>query len=171
MSCVEHTETSLEAQDWITEDTIVYGRAKINSHSGKGIQVFTIDDRFNPDLPLYTKGIMKAHEYRVHVAFGNVIDVTKKRKRDGATTGDYIRNIDNGWVYCREDIIIPYLIVIESLKAIEALGLHFGAVDVLYRERENKAWVLEVNTAPGLEGTTLNKYVEAFNEFVTNNER
>jgi D-alanine-D-alanine ligase-like ATP-grasp enzyme len=39
--------------------------------------------------------------------------------------------------------------------------LDFGAVDVIYNRAQDKAYVLEVNTAPGLEGSTLDNYVEA----------
>ena len=48
--------------------------------------------------------------------------------------------------------------------AIKALGLDFGAVDIIYNEAEDQHYVLEVNTAPGLEGTTLQKYTEAILE-------
>ena len=41
--------------------------------------------------------------------------------------------------------------------AVEALGLDFGAVDIMYHE--NTFYVLEVNTAPGLTRTrTLEAY-------------
>jgi len=49
-----------------------------------------------------------------------------------------------------------------ALAAVSALGLDFGAVDIIYNEHENQYYVLEVNTAPGLEGTTVEKYAEAF---------
>ena len=51
----------------------------------------------------------------------------------------------------------------QSVAAVRSLGLDFGAVDVV--ERQNKAYVLEVNTAPGLVGTTLEKYVDAIREY------
>jgi D-alanine-D-alanine ligase-like ATP-grasp enzyme len=50
--------------------------------------------------------------------------------------------------------------------AIKSLGLDFGAIDMIYNERRNQYYVLEVNTACGLTGTTLDKYVEVFKEFV-----
>ena len=41
------------------------------------------------------------------------------------------------------------------------LGLDFGAVDLLLTS-DLRVMVLEVNSAPGLSGSTLSKYVEAF---------
>jgi D-alanine-D-alanine ligase-like ATP-grasp enzyme len=40
--------------------------------------------------------------------------------------------------------------------------LDFGAVDIIYNAKRNECYVLEVNTAPGLEGTTVEKYATKF---------
>jgi D-alanine-D-alanine ligase-like ATP-grasp enzyme len=49
--------------------------------------------------------------------------------------------------------------------AVNHLGLDFGAVDMIYNAKRNTYYVLEVNTACGLAGETLNKYVEVFTMF------
>ena len=53
-----------------------------------------------------------------------------------------------------------------ALNAIEDLQLDFGAVDVVVSGYSGGAFVLEVNSAPGLEGTTVQKYVEAIEGLV-----
>ena len=50
----------------------------------------------------------------------------------------------------------------QELRGIQALGLDFGAVDILYMASNDTAKVLEVNTAPGIEGDTLVDYYNAF---------
>ena len=75
----------------------------------------------------------------------------------GGESNPLIKNLDNGWVFCRTGISLPDDARNQAIAAVRSLGLDFGAVDVLYREREDKAFVLEVNTAPGLEGTTLER--------------
>jgi D-alanine-D-alanine ligase-like ATP-grasp enzyme len=57
----------------------------------------------------------------------------------------------------------PQIVVSEARKAMQALELDFGAVDVLYSP-EGGVWVLEVNTCPGLDSGTLQRYVDAFVE-------
>ncbi len=48
-----------------------------------------------------------------------------------------------------------------AIKAVKALGLDFGAVDCCL-DINDKPWVFEINTGPGLEKTSFDKYVEAF---------
>jgi D-alanine-D-alanine ligase-like ATP-grasp enzyme len=42
--------------------------------------------------------------------------------------------------------------------------LDFGAVDVIWNEKQQRAYVLEVNTAPGLEGQTVDDYARGIKE-------
>jgi len=53
----------------------------------------------------------------------------------------------------------------EAIKGVEALGLQFGAVDCVL-DVDGKAWVIEVNTGPGLEGTAFKNYVAAFTKVI-----
>src|SRR5690606_32924060 len=73
-----------------------------------------------------------------------------------------IRNHRNGFIFQRNEITIPADVEVQATKAFEASGLDFGAVDVIWNEHEGRAYVLEINSAPGLEGTTLDNYVAAF---------
>ncbi len=114
--------------------------------------------------PLYTRYVKKADEYRLHVFDGRVIDIQQKRKRRGIPNEeiDYqIRNTASGWVYCRDDVDCPDSCSALAIRAVAALGLDFGAVDIGYNRHTQTPCVYEVNTAPGLEGTTLTRYYEA----------
>lgn len=55
----------------------------------------------------------------------------------------------------------------EAIKAVEAVGLQFGAVDCVV-DTDGKPWVIEVNTGPGLEGTSFKSYVAAFSNMINN---
>jgi glutathione synthase/RimK-type ligase-like ATP-grasp enzyme len=81
-----------------------------------------------------------------------------KRKRNGSLGGSGIRNYSNGWVYARAEIAPSEELLLSSIQAVKLLGLDFGAVDIGHRLIDNKFFVFEINTAPGLEGTTLDKY-------------
>jgi hypothetical protein len=62
------------------------------------------------------------------------------------------RNYDNGWAFrLVPSVIIPREAVDLSARAVTALALDFGAVDVI-QGIDGSFHVLEVNTAPGVEG-------------------
>ncbi len=161
VAAVDFTVNREQVRRWLDVGYTVYGRQLLNASQGKGIIILKPGEVNIPYCPLYTKGILKAHEYRVHVFGNKILDVTKKRRRNNIDRNDYIKNLSNGWVYCREGIEIPDNLLEVAKKAVAGLGLDFGAVDLLYRKGE--AYVLEINTAPGLQGTTLAKYVNEFN--------
>ena len=148
---------------------LCYCRTLLCSSQGRGIVVARSPEEV-VDAPLYTKGIIRvAGEYRVHVFKGQVIDVVQKKKlsteqRELRGIGDvnpYIRNHSNGYIFARGDISYPDSVKTVALNAIEDLQLDFGAVDVVVSGYSGGAFVLEANSAPGLEGTTVQKYVEA----------
>jgi RimK-like ATP-grasp domain len=147
-----------------------FARLTLNGHSGEGMIPFYHDcdpNLFPTHGLVYTKYIPKRKEFRVHVFKGAVIDVQQKLKSRDFTgeRSNTVRNHATGWLFCREGIIEPDELRGLAMGAVRALGLDFGAVDIIWNERQNKCYVLEVNTAPGLEGTTLNKYVEIISKY------
>ena len=48
-----------------------------------------------------------------------------------------------------------------AINAVKAVGYKYGAVDLIYNEKRNQCYVLEVNSRPGLMGTTLDRYADA----------
>lgn len=161
----EFTTDISVAREW---DGIVVCRQTLTGSQGAGIVIAETPDQII-QAPLYTKHLRHKHEYRVHVMNGQVIDFTQKKKRSSLEeVSQYVRNSSGGWVFCRSGVELPDDVVLQAINAVSSLGLDFGAVDVAYRERENKAFVLEVNTAPGMdeEGTTLQRYVDGFKELI-----
>jgi len=156
----QYTESKDIAKHLIDMGNTIYCRTTLTGHSGRGIIIASKStDLIN--APLYTVRTKHKDEYRVHVFKGRSIDVQKKKKRKNNFISNGIRNSNNGWVYCRGDIIIPTNLQSIAVEAVGLLGLDFGAVDIGHRVIDNKFFVFEVNTAPGLEKTTLDKYAKA----------
>jgi len=167
------------AEDWFdTPKTIVFCRTLLSGKQGEGIVVARKPEEL-VDAPLYTLYIPKDEEYRFHVAFNKIIHIQKKKRltteeRDarGITSiNPLIRNISNGYIFtsnieeeqalnanCRFTMMTEY-----AIASVDALGLDFGAVDLIV-SKEGKVYVLEVNTAPGIEGKTLEAYTSAFKD-------
>ena len=159
VSIPKTTTSRLNAERWL-EWGPVFCRTLLTGHAGQGIVVAEIADQL-VDAPLYTASFPKTHEFRVHVFNGQVIDVQEKRKRKNTGGRGHVWNHGNDFVFCRQNVNPPECVLDASRKAVEALGLDFGGVDVGYDRETNKAAVFEVNTAPGIDGTTLIKYKEA----------
>lgn len=160
------TELKEEASKWLVEGVCktVVCRTVLNGHSGQGIVLSDTPEAL-VDAPLYVQYIPKKHEYRVHVFQGKVLFVQQKKKREGFDNANFqIRNHQNGFIYAHQDLQVGEKLEDEAKAAIMAIGLDFGAVDIIYNEKQNRYFVLEINTAPGLQGETLKRYVEAFKE-------
>lgn len=164
------TKDAKEAVNWVNEGIQVFGRALTRSHSGKGI-VFHDDDIGEfLSCKLFTQHIKNKWEFRVHVFKGEVIDVQRKALRsdvDRDSVDTRIKSHDNGYVFIRRDITVPDDVIKQAKLAINCVPeLDFGAVDIVYNQYHDKAYVLEVNTAPGLEGQTIESYAGAIRKAV-----
>lgn len=144
----------------------VCARTLTNASEGRGLVIFDKGTE-PPRAPLYTEYIPKKKEFRAHVwpdrnGQPQVIDVVEKRKRRGAENQEHkIRNTANGYVFCRADVVVPADLNALAIQAVQALGRSYGAVDIIWNEKQNKSFVLEVNSRPGMEGTTVKKYADA----------
>lgn len=160
-----------KADDWVKQGKTVVCRTVLNGHSGEGIVIATKQEEI-VDAKLYVQYVPKKQEYRIHIFNGEVLDVQRKARNKEVPDDQVnwqIRNHQNGFIFAREKEAVgevPEDVFVQSKAAVEACGLHFGAVDVIYNEKEQKAYVLEVNTAPGITGTTLENYVNKFKELM-----
>lgn len=161
--------TNIEvAKSWIDEGSTVVERHKLTGHSGEGIVIVDKVDDLSV-CPLYVKYILKKHEYRLHFVGGKLIDCQRKmRSNDVAdeAVNWKVRNLAGGFVYGREGVVLPEKVLNAAHTIFTTTQLDFGAVDVIYNAKKDEAYVLEINTAPGLSGTTLDKYAEYIKELV-----
>lgn len=149
------------AREWLQAGKTVIARQLLSSSNGKGIVV--IDDAAGfVSAPVYTQYIPKKHEYRVHIFRDNVVDVLEKRKKKGFVgSGTKIRNTTYGYVFCRQQVEVPPGLVELALAARKVNNSDFCGVDIGYNVKNNCLFVIEVNSAPGMENTTVDNYVEA----------
>lgn len=168
------TTSQSEAISWVQEGYTVYCRTLTRAREGKGIVVAHNESEV-VSAPLYTRGVECNREVRVHVFDGQVIDFSQKKKmnserreEEGIELNNEVRNLNGGWIFARSEVSLPDDCEDIAVRAIRALGLDFGAVDIVITPQE-ACRVLEVNTAPGLQGTTLERYADAIMRKVTGN--
>lgn len=153
---------------------ILLARTNLTGSGGDGIVVVR-DGEAPPQAPLYVAYVRKTAEYRIHVFRGRVICVQQKRlENDAEQTADQklLRNRANGWVFAVNDVQFSTEeqrneCNTAAINAVSCLGLDFGAVDLVVGKRDGRPYVLEVNTAPGIESpTVLNAYREAVETYL-----
>lgn len=172
VSIPDFTTDAKTAMEWVAAGATVVARTVLRGSSGAGIVIMEKDKMESfTKAPLYTKYVPKKEEFRIHVLGGKVISEQKKALRNGwieehGPPNYKIRNLDNGFVFIRNDIQVPKSVREQAIAAVKALGLDFGAVDVIYNEKQARAYVIEVNTAPGLEGQTVTDYAKGLEEYV-----
>ena len=164
-----YTESKEQAAEWLTNGSKVLCRTILNGHSGQGIVVASTIDELVA-APLYTMYIPKQREFRIHVFHhsdeSTSFKVREKRRRNGfnenAQANKYVRNHDNGWVFC-DELKAPLMdeaYLIASIAVREVTG-KYGAVDIGYHSKHGHI-VYEVNSAPGCDNATAQWYADCF---------
>ena len=69
-------------------------------------------------------------------------------------------------MFCRGGVELPDNVRQGAVDGVVALGLDFGAVDICLTQDDTYC-VFEINTAPGLQGSSITRYVEAIYEACT----
>lgn len=166
----EWTRSKAIAEQWLNNNSIVYARTTAHGHAGEGIDVYTnsqqeILNRYQ----FFTKRFNTKREFRVHVINGEAVQVQEKKRRNNATNlNEFIRSHRNNWVFCINNLSpIPDQVNSTAIRAVAALGLDFGGVDIAINSLGDVC-VFEVNTAPGIEGSTLQIYANKFKELINN---
>lgn len=172
---VHDDEPDIIPRFWTSVDDIpqecypIVCRTVLAGHSGEGIVIANNREEI-VRAPLYVQYIKKQDEYRVHVGRRDddftIIDTQQKKRRQEHENPNWqVRNLANGFIYAREGVNAPVCVTDVARRALACTDLDFGAVDVIYNARENRAYVLEINTAPGITGTTVQNYVDFFRNY------
>lgn len=147
---------------------------RINHTQGRDIQLVMqrqdIELARQRGAEFLSKYIPVSREFRVHSFEGETIKISEKvLTSPEECTVPYIRNFENGYTFRNVQNLpgaIRDQVTRSSHAAVEALGLDFGAVDVVLGD-DNQVTILEVNTGPSLRSdTSIEVYVNRFAEFL-----
>lgn len=153
------------AKEWQAAGHTVVVRTTLTGHSGAGI-IIVEPGQDIPEAPLYTRYVHKNKEFRVHASRNAVIDVQQKVRDPKQEPKTWkVRSHANGFIFQRKGIAPDAARDELCIKAIQALELDFGAVDII-QLKSGEYFILEVNTAPGLEGQTIETYQKALLDLV-----
>lgn len=153
------TDSRYEAVDLQRQGHTIFGRTTTGS-KGRGIVIYPPGKEIGYH-ELYSVFIPNTREYRLHVVGDSVIRTQRKYpERAGAQEDAPIKNVEHGFVFkAPRNRLRPQREEL-AIKACKALGLDFGAVDMVVGH-DDHAYVLEVNTAPACSPMTGTAYVTA----------
>ena len=134
--------------------TVVLGRS-LHHTKGKDIVIYPAMTRL-AQHDFFTQLIPKAKEFRVWAyrrtpigVYEKVLDYPAKYGRRGRSKEIWNRRNGFSFKFVHPDTA-PAELKQLGARAVDALGLDFGAVDIILG-KDGKYYVLEVNTAPGVE--------------------
>lgn len=153
--------TPEEALAALTDGAKLIGRPDFHTR-GRGFWLCSTPDRWQIAMrgtrkkkpaTHFVEFIDADHELRVHVFRGKSIRISEKKFADDRRDYTTIKPTLGRRRHVRD----------AAKQAVAALGLDFGAVDVL--ATNDAAWVLEVNTAPGLGGSMPRVWAQTFIDY------
>ncbi len=151
------------ARKWQQEGGTIMCRARIKGQTGTGIVVATPVDELVA-AKVYTLYVSHKREFRVNVLRGKVVNIREKL-RMADTTGDFhIRNQENGYTtaHCRplSNIMRANMYALaESASAVSDSDI--VGVDIGLNEAKEYPFLIEVNSGPTIEGSTLREMTVA----------
>ena len=162
-------EAGIKVPTWTTDRETAKGwncrivaRDTDHGMGGQGVTVYQSGSEVGQHR-YYTKYVKKEREFRFHVFQGRIIFVQEKlRKKDAENVDRYVRSHARGWCFAFKHLVEfpPAAGGGEvAIASVSVLGLDFGAVDCGWSARSGFT-VFEVNSAPGIENTSLQSYVD-----------
>lgn len=151
-----------EALPWLEKSSVVC-HTDARGHSAHGITLVARGSTELPDAQLYTRYFPKKSEGRVLVVRPMAVEpatmfMEKRRVKPDRFSefeiekpDHFVRTHQRGWIFAR-DVERNEKACDLAISACRALGLDFAAVDVLIKEDDIR--IGELNTAPGLEGSS-----------------
>lgn len=167
VSTVPWTANKAVAKEWLDAGRTVVARKVLTGHEGHGIVIIEPGQPLI-DAPLYSQYIFKVREFRVHAtrdkAFASHMKIKDPKSVEPPKSWK-VRSYSNGFIFQRNNVPASAARDALAVQSVAALGLDFGAVDII-EDKYGKFYVLEVNTAPGIEGQTTPAYAGAIKELV-----
>jgi len=138
------------------ENFPVLGR-QLQHHAGRDIKLY-LQPADREDFGLsafYTRFVPRTTEYRTWIYRRRHLATYEKLRKDGVRRRSTVNaNYRNGFAFTlMSSENVPESLPDICSRAVECLGLDFGAVDVM-KGTDGALYVLEVNSAPGVQGET-----------------
>lgn len=170
----EWTEDYEVANTWLAEGHTVIARKRIKGQTGNGIAVLkpgpdSADLAMKGEFKVFTKYIKKKREFRVNLFKHKVVNIREKVKVGPSGTDSHVRSSSNGYTttHCRPmTAALKERLIALAEAASPVSESDFIGVDICYNEFKDLVFVLEVNSGPSIEGSSVKDFVKAMQDHV-----
>jgi len=167
----EWTEDNEVANTWLAEGHTVIARKRIKGQTGAGIMVLKPGSTAldSEEFKVFTKYIKKKREFRVNLFKHKVVNIREKVKVGPSGMDSHVRSSSNGYTttHCRpmsEPLRDRLIALAEAASPVSESD--FIGVDVCYNEYKDLLFLLEVNSGPSIEGSSVKDFVKAMQDHV-----
>jgi hypothetical protein len=158
-------EAGVRVPDFSTDPTELefpfLGRKRSHARGTDVVLCLQAGDYKRRPRDYYVQYVPTLREFRVHVVGDEVIRVQGKFLDHPELAVPWIRNHAHGYRFRAPRRRLNRGRLEQAVLAVKALGLDFGAVDLLIGD-DGQTYVLEVNTAPSCSPLTGGAYIAAF---------
>ena len=162
--CPPWTQDPDIAKEWWAAGEMVFARKRRITTRGEGITIIHPDlDWNNDEFLVYTKYIPSSREFRVNLFNHSFVNIREKLRMRGRQV-NVIRNNENGYTTTHPNEMSSELqerIKDLALKASIISSSSFIGVDIIYCKDSDNLYVLEVNSAPAIQGSSVGMFVDS----------
>ena len=166
-----------DARQWIQNGDVIVCRKILCGSQGDGIVICKNLEELNvaaPDTKMFVRYFKRKKEFRVFVANGEIFDFSEKKKKEDfdGEHNTFVRNFAGGYIFARQNVVLPEIVKQQSIAAAAALNLQITAIDIGYNESQNLAVVFEANCSFAFDAgtTTFESVKKIINKYLGINE-
>lgn len=166
-----HPEWSInyeDAQQWLANGSVVICRESVKGHSGSGVFVCHPGEEELIAAKIYVKYQKKKREFRVNLFKGKFVNIREKKRMAGAEGNTHVWTPSNGYTTVKLQTPVKDLQLVKDLAEAAAAVSEsdFVGIDIIYNAFYDKYYILEVNSGPSIEGSSVDDYCNAIKEWM-----
>ena len=166
----EWTDDYHVAEEWQSAGHTVVCREQVKGAKGSGVFICAPGDDL-VDAKIYVKYQKKKREFRVNIFKNKFVNIREKKRKAGATGDTKVWSPHNGYITAHVQTPVKDLQLVKDLaeKASLVSESDFVGVDIIYNQFFDKYYVLEVNSGPAIEGSSVDDFAAAIEEWYEGN--
>lgn len=173
LNAIPWTTDVAVARQWLADGHEVMCRTRIRGQTGSGIQVVKRGEEL-PEAKVYTKYLSHKREFRVNIFKNKVVNIREKLRMLDREGDFHIRNHANGYTTAHArpiDDALKQQIYDLAEAASKVSSSDIVGVDIGLNVDRRYPFLIEVNSGPSIEGSTVREMAAAIKGYFAEKEQ